>query len=294
MGLKTYVLLDHTRPTAPIYQRVNKDQRVRIDTRAIDHPYLQITAYFEKYQKNRTLRLKLNSNSIFQDEQIEKEKMTANEKFTQRERDAVKFVNGVLNTTNVTVQKFLDEHPQFEGFDGMCEDVTIPLFKSYDKNVEIQNNNADFKKRLKVGNKIANLTLEQGQELMIRLNGSFFVPPSDLDSVQMGLVEFMDDTDDAGLDAMLREESTADEKTTILIGKAVHLGILSFTEIENQVAKKKGSGWIPVKLIGSDHLPEERIRLFSEFITSEGGKLLYDDITKDVAKAEKKKEAATA
>ena len=291
MPVKTYVLLSHTKPTSEIYQRVNANQRVRLDKRPVDHAYLKQTFY--KNGRNRTARLKLNCDTIWQDEQMKPEVgIPANEPFTPRERDAVKFVNEMLITSNPIVQNYLESVPQFDGWwkedkgeVGMSDET--PLYTLLDKEVEAKATNSGFKKRLKAANKIAAIEdLKEGQDLMIRLNGSFFIPPDDILDIQNALIDFIDDADDAMLDALLKEDKdvSVDEKATILIGRAINEKIISFEALTNQVGKKKGDGWVEVKEISSEHSLEERKRYFAEFLTSDDGKLLRADLEKELKK----------
>lgn len=298
MPVKTYVLRSHTHSSAPIYQRINKDQRVRFEKRPIDHAYLQLTfAEAENEEgatKNRTIRLKLSSNSIYQDEQI-KEGIAANVPFTTAERNAVKFVQGVLMTKNTIVQKFLEASPQFGQFKGYCDAVKEPLYDLYDKTVELKAATDEFKKRLKAANKIAEISdLKEGQDLMIRLNGSFFKAPDTLDEVLSGLISYLDDADEAMLDKIINDSMTKDEEIIILVGRAAAAGIISFDDLPNQVALKKGSTWIPVKMISSDLPASERQRFFVEFLSTNDGKLLQDDLKKQLSGKASKKEALTA
>lgn len=297
MPVKTYVLLPHTKPTAPIYQRVNKDQRVRFDKRPVDHAYLKQT-FTTPDGKNRTARLKLSCNTIWQDEQIKPEiGIPANEQFTQAERDAVKFVNEILMTGNKTVQEYLESIPQFEKWKGWEKDESgnfkgyseeKPLYTLLDKDIEAKTTNEEFKKRLKAANKVAGITdLKEGQDLMIRLNGRSFTPPNDLIDLQNALIEFVDDANDEMLDALLKDEVSVDEKVIILISRAISEKIISFDAVPNQVAKRKGDAWTAVKSVSSEYSMEERERYFAEFLTSEDGKLLRGDIEKDVEKKEK-------
>lgn len=292
MPVKTYVLLEHTKPTALIYQRVNANQRVRLDKRPVDHAYLKQT-FMTHEGKNRTARLKLSCNTIWQDEQIKADgpNIPANEQFTQQERDAVKFVNEILITNNPVVQNYLESIPQYDKWwepkDGQVgSSDEKPLYTLLDKEVEAKNTNLEFKKRLKAANKVADLEddLVGMQNLMIRLNGSFFTPPTDPLECQNLLIEFVDDADDAMLDALLKEEKdvTIDEKVTILIGRAINEKIISFDAIPDNVAKRKGDGWIAVKEISSTYTVEERKRYFAEFISSDNGKLLREDLEKEV------------
>lgn len=298
MAIKIYVLLDHTKPTAPVYLQVNATQRQRLDTRPVDHAFMQLT-FTDREGKNRTIRLKHSTNKIYQDEQI-KDGILANEKFTQAEKDSVRFQNGVLTTGNLTVQAFLEASPQFEDFwkpieidgekkVGYSADVQQPLYRLFDNRKEVINENEMFKKRLKAANKIVDLDLEAAQNLMIRLNGSFFKPPTDLLDCQNALVAFLDEANEAALDDLVRDVATIDEETTVLIGKAIQAGILSFDAVPNQVVKVTNEGkYINLKEVSSEYPMVERKRIFSEFLTSKEGKLLADDLKKDVKKKEKK------
>jgi hypothetical protein len=298
MPVKTYVLLPHTKPTAPIYQRVNKDQRVRLDKRPVDHAYLKQT-FTTPDGKNRTARLKLSCNTIWQDEQIKPDiGIPANEQFTQAERDAVKFVNEINMVRNETVQTYLESIPQWDGWEGWKKDEKgnqkgyseeRPLYTLLDKELISKSTNEEFKKRLRAANKVAAIEdLKEGQNLMIRLNGRSFTPPNDLIDLQNALIEFVDDATDEMLDALLKDETSADEKVIILISRAISEGIISFDAVKDQVSKKKGDGWLSVKNVSSTYSAEERERYFAEFLTSEDGKLLRSDLEKEVEKNEKK------
>ena len=115
MSVKTYILLEHTNSSANVYVQVNKDQRVRLLKRPIDHAYGQIT-FTDRDGKNRTIRYKSQTDEIYQDKQIKELMIPANEKFTQSERDALCFRDGVLITDIPTTQNYLDTSPQHEDF----------------------------------------------------------------------------------------------------------------------------------------------------------------------------------
>lgn len=301
MSVKTYVLLEHTHATAQVYLQVNPQQRVRLYKRPNDHAYGQIT-YTDREGNNRTIRLKLNCNSIFQDEQIEKHKIPANEKYTQAERDALMFRDGSLTTENLTVQKYLEASPQFNGFwvkdkdgkVGSCSELRQPLYTVYDENIELDTEDRMFMLRLKAANKIAAINdVKVAQELMYKLNGSFFKAPNEIKKCRSELIRFLDESDEAMLEKLLEGDMNVDEKTTVLIGKAIGLEIISFDRVEDQVVKISGSKVVNLKEISSEYTPEERKRYFSEFLTSNDGKLLMQDLEKEVKKAEMK-ETVTA
>lgn len=289
---KTYVLLPHTKPTAPIYQRLNKDQRQRLDKRPNDSAYLKLT-FTNNEGKNRTARIKLNCDTIWQDEQIKPEiGIGANEPFTPEERRAVEFTNEICIARKPIVAEYLESIPQFDGWaknnpNGHSEEK--PLYTLLDRESEAKLTNEDTKRRAKAVLKVMDMEeLPDLQDLMIRLNGSYFTPPTDVIECQNALVEFIDDADDAMLDKLLSDEVTTDEKVTVLIGRAINDGILSFDAVPNQVSKKKGAGWVSVKEVASSYNPEERKRYFAEFLTSPDGKLLLEDLEKEVGKKETK------
>lgn len=291
---KIYVLLPHTKPTAPIYQRVSKDQRLRLDKRPIDAAYMKQT-FTNQEGKNRTARLKLNCDTIWQDEQIKPEiGIGANESFTTQERDAVKFVDEVLIAKVKIVAEYLESIPQYDKWwvknPNGYSDVK-PLYTLLDKESEAKVTNEDSKRRIRAAAKVISIEdVKEGQDLMIRLNGSFFDPPNDIVDIQNALLAFVDDADDAMLDNILKEEKdiTLDEKVTVLIGKAIKLGVISFEAVPNQVSKKTGDKWVSVKEVSSEHSQTERKRYFAEFLTEKDGELLKKDLMKEVDAIEKK------
>lgn len=292
---KVYVLLPHTKPTAAIYQRVNKDQRQRLDKRPNDSAYLKQT-FTTQEGKNRTARLKLSCDTIWQDEQIKPEiGIGANEPFTPAERKALEFTNEINVARIPIVDKYLQSVPQYDGWwkanpNGFSEEK--PLYTLLDKETESKVSNLESKKRIRAAAKVAEMEdLKELQDLMIRLNGTAFSPPTEVFDCQNALWEYVDDATDDMLNALLKDEKemNQDEKLTILLSRAMSEGIISFEVMPNQVARKRGESWIPMKEISSSHPLEERKRYFSEYLTSEEGKLLMADLLKDVKDKTKKK-----
>lgn len=278
-GFKTYVLTEALDSTAPIFQRVNAEQRARITKIPTYTPYLQIT-FTNKAGKNVTIRYKGNTDEIDQKEQI-KQGILANERYTSIERNDLRFTNGVLVTKKPTAHKYLEAYPGFEGFDGICDDIRQAEFRLMDKAADIKTSNADFKKRVQAANKIADISLKDSQELLIRLNGSFYRTSEDLEENVNALIEFLDSTDESGIDEILKTDSNVDEKTTILIGRLVNAGVLIFDETSGKIIKKKGNKEIEVRNIVADSL-EERKRMFSDYLNTDDGKDLKKDLEKDV------------
>jgi len=309
MAIKTYVLLPHTESSAPIYRRINQDQRIRLSKRVVEQPFLRITFNDQreeivdlspdsatygkkipnpKFDKNVTIRLKLTSNTIFQDQQI-KDGILANEPFTPAERACVQFHNGVLMTSNPIVQWYLESSPQFNGFKGLCDSVRQPLYEVFDPVAEVSETNKDIRRRTAAVVKVMGLELKEAQDLIIRLNGSYVKTSDDLLEVQNSLVDFIDNAGDLELAELMKDSINVDQEVTIIIGRAIKEGLLSFDQEPNQVSKKKGDGWVNVKMVSSDVDKIERERLFSVFLTSPEGKLLLEDLKADLAKAETKK-----
>lgn len=297
-NVTVFHLLPHTEATANVYVQASQNQKVRLSKRPIDHAYGQIT-FMDRDGKNKTIRLKLNTDEIFLQNQIKPDiGIPANEKYTQAEADARMFRDGVLLTTNPTVVKYLMTSPQFDQFwipdengrVGNCPDIQKPLYKLYDKTVEIKSNHAMFQLRLKAANRVNDLkTVEEAHELLFRLNGSSFKAPDTIEECVDLLVGFIDDADEVMLNALLKEKLNVDEKVTVLLGKAINYGIISFDKVEDQITMTVGTNTRNVKEISSSYDFNERKRYFSEFLTVPDGKLLLDDIQKEVDKREDKK-----
>ena len=282
MALRTYVLEEHMQPTAPIYIHVAKGKRMRIDKIPLWEPYLQYT-FVDENEKARTTRLKLNSDSIYQDEQI-KAGILANERYTTAERNCRKFRNGVLLTDHPTVQKFLEEGcPHYVGFKGKSQEVKQATFRRYDKSMEIKSTNKAFKDSLAAANKISELDLKGAQDLLLKIYGFHYVVPDDLEEAQNALVEYMNGSDEA-VEEILKEEITIDQEITILIGKLMNAKKVSFDAIEGQVAKWKNDKWIPLKSIGLDYSVEEKERIFSEFLSTPSGLTILADLKNEADK----------
>lgn len=279
--VKTYVLLDVLNSTAPIYQHIGDGKRVQLEKIQNWSPYLRIT-FQDKDAHTRTIRYKEGLDTIDQKVQIKEFETPANVGWTTRERSNVVFVLGTLTTNKENVQKYLESYPAYDKFEGFSDDHRTPCYKLLDLAAESKIRNTEIRKRVNAAQKVLNINLEEKQELLLRLNGSFFMPPeSDLDCENM-LMEMIDEMDEAQMDEVLRDELTPDESVSILIGKLLNSGELSFDKSQNQISKKISGNWVDVKEISSEYTPEERKRYFLEFLTSDSGKQLLADLRKDV------------
>lgn len=290
MPIKTYVLLDSMDSHAPIYQTTADGKRMQIKKIPYWRPYLRVTFQTED-GKSKTIRYKSSAtdaegNSVLdQREQIDKLKIDANEPFTKTERRDLEFRNGILVTNKLISQDYLGIYPGIEGFAGFCDDVSQPVYKLLDDVLDAKIKNTDMRKRITAANKVIHMGLEEAQAMLIRLNGSFFETPKNVDDCQNILMEFIDDAEDAGLNAVLQKDSeiNIDDKTTILIGKLLNQGTLSFDAIEGKISKKdKDDKWVTIRDMSAEYSVEERKRLFSDFLNSPAGKLLKDDLEKDL------------
>lgn len=290
MSIKTYVLVERLAPSAPIYQRINAEQRVRIDKLPKYEPFLKVT-YRNKDGINETIRYKHQAQSIYLKDQIEKEKIEANEPFTQSERNERLFRNGVKVTDNVLMQQYLDAYPGNEKFKGYCADVPLPEFRELDRAAEIKTTNEEFKKRVKAASLISDLDLKGMQDMLIRLNGGFFLPPDDEGEALSMLVSFLDNAEEEGLDAILKDNKslTVDDEMTVFLGNLLKEKVISFEAEKNQVSKMINGKWVAIKEIPDELDAEERKRLFAEFLISDNGKLTKDDLQKSLKDKTSKK-----
>lgn len=299
--VKTYLLMKHTESTAPVYQRISASQRVRLAKRPLDAALLQITIT-DRDGENKTLRYKGNCTSIFLHEQIEKYKIPANEKFTDRERSIRYFKNGALVTNNETFQKFLESSPEFDGFwkeldgkpAGDCDEVREPKYILWNPESDIKISNQSTRLRVNAAKMVMDLEdIESAGILLKRLFGSSFQVPTLLEEAQNILIDYVDEADDVQLKDMARTELNVDEKIDILIGTSIDAGILNFEhpDFPDQVVMKKAGKEIPVKSISDQYSLDERKRYLAEFLVSDAGKPLLDDIAGILTALAEKKES---
>lgn len=297
MPTKTYVLLSSMDATAPAYQQLPDGSRSQIKKIPFHHPTRR-QAFYESSGKSRVIRYKAHSAFIDQDKQIKEEKIEANEPFTPQEKKDLEFRFGVLTTAKERAQEYLEAHPEFEGFTGSCDDVSAPKYKLLDEAAESKLKNADTRLRVKAMNKIFDLTLDEAKAMIIRLNGSFVQTPdtgdteADLEACVDMLTSFVDDAKEEGLKAVLLEDKdiNIDDKTSILIGSLLNSKLLSFDAVEGTISKKDKDGkWIKVRDMSTEYDLEERKRLFSDFLNTDDGKALKNDLEKDLKAFEKKK-----
>lgn len=132
--------------------------------------------------------------------------------------------------------------------------------------------------------KILGLELKPAQRMLIRINGSYFKTSDDVEECQNMLIDFLDNADEPGLDAILKEDSelNIDEQTTILIGELINQGTLSFDKVEGKISKKIGNKWVEVRDMSSEYSMDERKRLFSDFLNSADGDTLKTDLENDL------------
>lgn len=292
MAVKHYELLENMDASAPVYQSLPDGKREQIKKIPFYRPTLRQTFQGED-GRSKTIRYKATSESILQADQIEKEKIPANEPFTTQEYSDLMFRFATLSTDNLTAQEYLEAHPDFLGFKGKRPaEIREARYKLVDEVQDAESKNQDIWKRADAINKIRHLGLDQLQSLLIRLNGFAYKTPATVVDCQNDLVTFIDDAGDKELDALLKDEEqvTIDEKTSILIGKLLTAELLSFDAVQGNISKKDKDGkWINIRSLSNEYSLDERMRLFSDFLNTEDGKPLRLDLEGSLEKSKKVK-----
>lgn len=282
--IKTYVLLDVLDSTAPIFQTLPNNQRSQIKKMPFYRPYLDLPVQDEK-GKSKRLRLKYTSEFLFADEQFKENNIPANEKFTDEEYGDPTFRNGSLTTNNLRLQQHLEINPAYDKSTYTSTYVKRKEYTLLDLESAQKSKNSDFKKRLAASNKIDKLDLEEAQQMIIRLNGFSVETPKTVEECQNWLIAFLDDAEDEGIEAIMKEDKaiTTDEKTAILIGELVNNKLLEFAADNYSINKPGKDGKkIEIRNIVADTL-QERERLFGNFLDTSDGKALREDLEKDLA-----------
>lgn len=288
MATKTYVLLESMDADAPVYRQTAEGGRIQVKKIPFHRPTLR-QEFQDENGVSRVIRYKSASKYIDQDKQMTEEKIDANAPFTTSERRDCEFRFGVLTTNKLRAQDYLEAHPEFQGFKGTCDSVREPKYKLLDEVGDAKIENAKTRKRVKAANKIYDLDLAGAKEMIIKLNGFSIDTPDDLDLCQQMLIKFIDDHEEEGLDAVLSEETTNDEKNTVLIGLLVEKELLNFDLGKGKVSKKDAAGkWVAVKDISADTMDEQK-RLFSQYLLTKKGAALLEDLNKALSDSEIKK-----
>jgi hypothetical protein len=227
------------------------------------------------------LRLKLNCDSIYQDEQIKEFNIPANEKFSRAEYASVRFVNGVLTTGIPIVQQFLESHPQFVEFDGISGEGLKKCFKVDDTPAKIKSANRGFKQKVSAGVIISKCNLSEAQSLLKLINGSASDVPNDIDEAQLELADLVERSDEALNKVLSYGDSGGfndDDEVKLLIARLLEQKKLSFDVVTDFVCKRRDDTWIPVKQVSSDMAYDARVQIFADFLLSKNGVLLRDDL----------------
>lgn len=290
MATKTYELLPNMEAAAPVYQSLPDGKREQVRKIPFHRPTLRQT-FQDENGKSKTIRFKEVCETIDQNKQILEEKIPANDPFTTTEREALMFRYGSLTTDNLTAQAYLEAHPEFLGFKGKCADVREPRYKLVDEVAEAKTKNSDVRLRVNAAKKVLDMeSLDELQSLIIRLNGAHVKPPNSVEDCQNDLMDFIDDAEEAGLKAVLKEEKDAsvDEQTRVLLTKLINADLISFDAVVGVISKKDKDGkWAAVRQMSNEYPVEERMRLFSDWLNTEDGKPLKLDLEKDAKKIKK-------
>lgn len=291
MASKRYELLPCMDADAPVYQTLPDGKREKVTKIPFWRPTLRQT-FQDETGRSKTIRYKATSATILQSDQIEKEKILANEPFTAQEYNDLVFRFANLQTDNLTAQDYLEAHPDFLGFKGKRPaESREPKYKLVDEVVEAKNKNSEVRLRVNAAKKVLDMeSLDDLQSMIIRLNGAHVVPPNSVEDCQNALMDFIDDAEEEGLKAVMKDEkeATIDEQTRVLLTKLINADLLSFDAVVGVISKKDKDGkWTTIRQMSSEYPVEERMRLFSDWLNTLDGKPLKTDLEKDAKKIKK-------
>jgi hypothetical protein len=102
-------------------------------------------------------------------------------------------------------------------------------------------------------------------------------------------VDWLDITDETGMDALIRKDHTTDEEATIVVSKAIERELISFDKVPGQVVKVKGNNTVTLKEVPKDFNAHDQQRYFIEYLISDAGKLVYQDLKNEVSAEPQKK-----
>lgn len=277
-----FALVPELDGTVEIYHRMDQNTRVRTAIkRPYDHAFLRQTIWDPEKQKNETIRLKLNCNTIYQEAQIKEHGILANEDFTAAEKRAVEFRGGINVVKNTVVYEYMTKNPQFVG--SKCESTDIhgnkKMYYVIDKSNDEKIKNKETKMRVACANKIYSLSETEASDLMVRLNGTFYdTSELELEEKQNKLMEYLDDTDEAGMQRILEDKIEPVDELVLLVGELEAKEIISFNRKDDYVVLKKSGRDLDILKITSLMPLPERQRKFIEYLNSDAGLLALNEL----------------
>jgi hypothetical protein len=275
---RKYVLSDAIKSSAQIYQKTSDSKEgIRLDTPRSMKLFLQ-HVFTDKDGKQRKTRLKFGSSDIFMDTQIEKDKIPANDQYTEAERNALFFINGVLVTQDEYIQTFLsaDNNPQREDFTGRNRGNLSPIFRELDEEKDANEENKFIFDTGRALVKIEAMSLVEVQSLVAIMFGSSYPTPARLKDCQNLCAKALEGNEER-INMVLNGEWGKDEEITVLLNKAITKGVVSLENKADYVQMKKGKDWVDVKMVVADNY-EQKEMLFRQFLASQEGELLRKDI----------------
>lgn len=277
---KKFVIIKAAESSATIYRQSSPTDpkgRLQLTINPRIPLYCRHT-FTDKNGRQRNTRYKNGASSIFMDEQIEKDKIPANEKFTDLERGDLMLINGVLYSEDESILSFLheDNNPQREEFTGRDRRGITPLFRLLDEQAEAEDENSFIFKTAEALTIIKKMNLDEVGALLSIFYGSSFTVPTKLKEAQNIAAKALENNEER-LDLVIEGVKGSDQEIVVLLGKALNQGIISFAQKEDYVQMMKDGEWRDVKLVSADTY-EQREILFRQYLASKEGELLKKDI----------------
>lgn len=205
----------------------------------------------------------------------------ANYKFTQRDRDSLRFKNGYLTSTRKNIKAFLDTIPANEAFTGERDETEV-LFREYKPEVVRKANlNLGFRQAQAL---VAahSLSEEQMDIKLIKIYGSAYQLPVGADAEKQkeaklealqDAINAVDDNSESVLTIITKTEDQDNVET--IIGKAVNAGVISFLEKADQIMIKRNGLFVEFLKISDQQNEEQKMNLFIDRLSaSDGGPML--------------------
>lgn len=294
IALKKYVLSDAIKSTAAIYVKTSENVTDGIRLTTPKRVTLHLAHVFtDKAGKQKKTRYKQGASSgIWQDKQIKDDNIPANDKFSDDERRDLQFVNGLLIAEESDELKvsFLDKdnNPQHEEFTGRNRNGITPVYRELDENALIDSENDFLLMTSQALTKIMAMERPEVAALLAMFYGSSFPIPEKVKECRNIACKALE-SNEQRLKMVINGEWGIDGKITILLSKALNKNVLSFETKPDYVQVKKNGEWIDVKMIVADTF-EQREILFRQYLATEAGELLRNDLEAMVDDSKEKKQ----
>lgn len=228
--------------------------------------------------------------TINQDEQIKLGFAKAGDpnEFSRQSRDDNQITNGFISSKNDIHLEYLEKtgfnRDIAEGYSRVLE--FGEYYKEYKPQIAVKENNEFTRLQAKALTRFDELSDEDKQTVLLKINGSFYQFSDDKEDWYTDITSIVNSStqvDRKNIDLILNfaeSKKTAVTDVSVIIGRGIDKKILSFTEdTESIMSKSKVSDkWVKVLSVTPTLPLESKLSLFTDYLQTKDGETVLNNI----------------